>query len=285
MISTDFRSDTWIDWLEPIEKLLYIYCFTNDKSSWCWATEIPIKKISYETWIDLQTVSFMLEKFETYGKVAYKDWHLIVKNFIKRHFNWIDSPEKRSKNNQLKAIEDEIRKLPDVVYAKCYEFVSLFPDICNQENKGLARGLQETTKGIVPSPLPSSSPLPSPIPSSSSFKEETEKTTDVVPGSKPKSIINKQNKPWAIQIYDKIKEMCVVVDWTLDDCVVLRSRLEKYWTDPTNLLEIMITKMRDTWLSKFYSVSSPWKLADNIGTIVEKLKAETEKQKTKRRVF
>jgi len=276
MISTDFRSDTWIDGLDPIEKLLYIYCFTNDKSSWCWATEIPIKKIWYETGIDRDMVAKILSRFELDGKVAYIDWYLVVRNFIKRHFNGVESPERWGKNHQLKAIEDEIRKLPDSVYVKCYDFVSLFSDICNQENKGLTRGLQDTTKGIVPSPLPSSFPLPSSIPSSS--KEETETTTAVVP-SKPKSIINKQNKPWAVEIYDKIKEMCVVVDWTLDDCVVLRSKLIKYWNNPSNLLEIMITKMRDTWLSKFYSVSNPWKLADNIGTIVEKLKSESKPKK------
>jgi len=108
-----------------------------------------------------------------------------------------------------------------------------------------------------------------------------EETTPTGVSWKGKSIINKHNKPWAIEIYDKIKEMCVVVDWTLDDCVVLRSKLEKYWTDPVNLLEIMITKMRDTGLNKYYSVSNPWKLADHISTIVEKLKSEKPKKTLK----
>jgi len=97
---------------------------------------------------------------------------------------------------------------------------------------------------------------------------------------KKKSIINKHNKQWAIEIYDKIKELCVVVDWSLDDCVVLRSKLLNYWPDPVNLLEIMINKMRDTWLNKFYSVSNPWKLAENIWTIVEKLKSEEKRKKS-----
>ncbi len=106
---------------------------------------------------------------------------------------------------------------------------------------------------------------------------EEETTAEAVP-IKKKSIINKNNKKWAVDIYDKIKEMCVVVDWSLDDCVVLRSKLEKYGGDPVNLLEIMITKMRDTGLNQYYSVSNPWKLADNIGTIVEKLKADNPKK-------
>lgn len=177
MISTDFRSDNWIDWLDPIEKLLYIYCFTNDKSSWCWATEIPLKKIWYETGIDRDMVSKILLRFENEDKVIYYKWYLIVKNFIRRHFNGMDSPDKRSKNNQLKAIEDEISRLSDDVYNKCYEFVSWFSDICNQENKGLTRGLQGAYKGIVPlpSPLPSSIPLSSSIESDhiSKFKKPT----------------------------------------------------------------------------------------------------------------
>ncbi len=107
-----------------------------------------------------------------------------------------------------------------------------------------------------------------------------EETTPVGVPWKWRSIINKNNKTWAIQIYDKIKEMCVVVDWSLDDCVVLRSKLEKYGGDPVWLLEIMINKMRDTWLNQYYSVSNPWKLADNLGTIVEKLKAEKPQKKS-----
>lgn len=109
-----------------------------------------------------------------------------------------------------------------------------------------------------------------------SLEEET--TADAVPAKK-KSIINKLNKPWAVAIYDKIKEICIVVDWSLDDCVVLRSKLSKYDGDPVQNLWIIIQKLKDTWLSEFYSISSPWKLADNLWTIVEKIKAKSTKQK------
>jgi hypothetical protein len=169
MITTDFRSDTWIDSLDPLEKLLYIYCFTNDKTSWCGATEIPLKKIWYETWIDRDMVSKILWRFESEWKVIYYNWYLIVKNFIRRHFNWFDSPDKWSKNNQLKSIEYAILQLSDDVYTKCYGFITGFSDVCNQEWKGLCRGLQGISKGIVPSPLPLSSPLPLPSKKSTTF--------------------------------------------------------------------------------------------------------------------
>lgn len=110
------------------------------------------------------------------------------------------------------------------------------------------------------------------------IKEETTKTPVGVPVPK-KSIVNKNNKADAIALYDKIKEMCTVVDGDLSDCVVLHSKLKLYWWSPPENLWIIIQKMKDTWLSKFYSISSPWKLADNLWTIVEKIKAESAKNK------
>lgn len=105
-----------------------------------------------------------------------------------------------------------------------------------------------------------------------------EEITPTGVSEKKKSIINKNNKAWAVEIYDKIKEMCVVVDGDLSDCVVLRSKLEKYGRDPVNLLEVMINKMRETWLNQYYSISNPWKLSDNLWTIVEKLKSDKPKK-------
>ena len=171
MISTDFWSDTWIDSLDPIEKLLYIYCFTNDKSCWSWCTEIPIKKIAYETWIDRDMVRKLLNRFQDQGKVIYHEWHLIVKNFIKYHFNWLSSPEKRSKNNQYKSIKSWTVKLKDSVFKVAVEFIPELLQIVHKDadlsekHKGLARGLQGACKGILPLPssLPSSSPPPLPI--------------------------------------------------------------------------------------------------------------------------
>lgn len=160
MISTDFWSDTRIDSLDPIEKLLYIHCFSNDKTSWCWATEIPVKKIAYETWIDRDMVIKILKRFEECWKVAYFEWYLISKNFIKHHFSWFSSPEKWSKNFQLTAIEEDIKKLPDNVFYKCLDFITGFETIISQEWKWLSRGYQGASEGIVPLSSPLSSPSP-----------------------------------------------------------------------------------------------------------------------------
>lgn len=165
MMSTDYWSDTRVDMLDPIEKLLYIYCFTNDKSCWSGCTEIPIKKIWYETWIDRDMVTKILKRFEDDGKVAYINWYLVVRNFIKYHFSGINSPEKRSKNNQLKSIVQWIKKLPKEVLEFAISFIPEYSVLLanHEELKPLASPLQAPPKGIVPFPfpLPSSSPLSS----------------------------------------------------------------------------------------------------------------------------
>lgn len=313
MISTDLWSDTWIDWLDPIEKLLYIYCFTNDKSSWCWATEIPIKKIWYETGVDRDMVSKILKRFEDDGKVIYYNWYLLVKNFIKRHFSGVDSPDKRSKNNQLKAIEEEVRRLSDDLYCKCYGFITWFSDICNQKDKGLVRGLQGACKGIVPLPSPSPSSLPLSSKYNNITKEEKSsmsssddddsskipdskntETTDIPSDwvdvanelkleppiaplatvARKRNIINKSNKEQAKSIYNLITKHAGIVDWDYSDCAYLYYKLVKtYPTDWLEILESVITRIKETDLKKYYSIASPNKLCANLGSIVQKIGA------------
>lgn len=175
MICTDYWTDTRVDKLDPIEKLLYIYCFTNDKSCRSGCTEIPIKKIWYETWIDRDMVTKILKRFEEDGKVAYINWYLVVRNFIKYHFSGISSPEKRSKNNQLKSIVQGIKKLPKEVLEFAIWFIPEYSILFenHEELKPLASPLQAPPKGIVPSSfsLPSSSTSSSP---SKSSKEDSE---------------------------------------------------------------------------------------------------------------
>lgn len=44
---------------------------------------------------------------------------------------------------------------------------------------------------------------------------------------KKRSIVNNHNKGEAIAVYDTIKQYAEIVDGTLEDCVVLASRLKK----------------------------------------------------------
>ena len=47
-LNTAFWSDTWVEDLEPLKKLLFIYLVTNDKTNMLGIYEASIKKISFD---------------------------------------------------------------------------------------------------------------------------------------------------------------------------------------------------------------------------------------------
>jgi len=112
-IKTDFWSDSFIETLSTEEKLLFIYLFSNERVDLCWIYEITIKKISFESWIDIKKVESILDKFSKKWKVYYIDWYVYIKNFVKHlQINpsmklWID----RSRNALPKPILEAIDRL------------------------------------------------------------------------------------------------------------------------------------------------------------------------------
>ncbi len=112
-IKTDFWSDSFIETLTPEEKLLFIYLFSNERVDLCWIYEITLKKIAFESWIELKKVESILDKFAKKDKVYFIDWYIYIKNFIK-HLSinpsitlWIE----RSKNALPEPILEAINKL------------------------------------------------------------------------------------------------------------------------------------------------------------------------------
>lgn len=112
-IKTDFWSDSFIESLDPTEKLLFIYLFTNDKLDLCGIYEITIRKISFETWINEDRVQKTINKFSEKWKIHYIDWYICVMNFTKHlQMNpsvslWVE----RSRNLIPKPIIEAINKM------------------------------------------------------------------------------------------------------------------------------------------------------------------------------
>lgn len=112
-IKTDFWSDSFIEWLTPTEKLLFIYLFSNERVDLCWIYEISLKKIAFESWIDLKDVIKIIDKFSKKEKVYFIDWYIYIKNFVKHlQINpsiklWIE----RSRNALPKKIIEAINNL------------------------------------------------------------------------------------------------------------------------------------------------------------------------------
>ena len=82
-ISDSFWTDSWVEDLDPIEKLLYLYILTNPLVSICWFYEISMRKIAYDTWIDKDMISKIFKRFEEKWKVYYNDNIICIVNFVK----------------------------------------------------------------------------------------------------------------------------------------------------------------------------------------------------------
>lgn len=105
MVDTRFWDDNYTSNLDPIEKLLFLYCLTNTHTNICWVYEIPLKSIASDTWIDKDMVLKIMTRFEKEWKIIYKDWWVAIRNFIKYQNQW--SPK-------VKAwIDKELEKVPE----------------------------------------------------------------------------------------------------------------------------------------------------------------------------
>lgn len=86
-INTSFWSDPWIETLEPKEKLLFIYLFTNSKTNMLGIYESSARKISFESGVDLNEVESIFDKFQLAGKIKIIGHYVILTNYMK-HQNY-----------------------------------------------------------------------------------------------------------------------------------------------------------------------------------------------------
>lgn len=104
IVNTDFWKDSYIVDLEPVEKLLFIYLFTNPRTSLAGVYEINLREISFDTAIDQKDVVLILQKFGRAGKVYYEKNWIVLSNFIKHQ---------RLNPSIIRGIEKAIDELPE----------------------------------------------------------------------------------------------------------------------------------------------------------------------------
>ena len=122
LIKSSFWSDSYIENLNPIEKMLYLYFLTNDKTNLIGIYELSIKRMSFQTGIDAKKILSILAKFEADKKILYKNNYVFIANFLK-HQNLNNS-------NIKKGVEREYMALPE----ECKEYI---------------RGIYESYKGHI----------------------------------------------------------------------------------------------------------------------------------------
>lgn len=107
-INTSFWDDSWVQELDPSEKLLYIYLLTNPLSNIAGIMELSVKRICFDTGFNADTINRILLKFEKVEKVYKYDNYIILKNFPKH--------QNLESEKILKGIVDIIKKLPEDVF-------------------------------------------------------------------------------------------------------------------------------------------------------------------------
>lgn len=83
MINTKFWTDTYVETLEPIERLVFLYLLTNTNTNICGIYEIAIRRIAFDVGLDIKVAEQILSKLEKDGKIKYKNGFIAIKNFIK----------------------------------------------------------------------------------------------------------------------------------------------------------------------------------------------------------
>lgn len=82
-INTHFWNDGYTIDLNPTDKLLFLYCLTNGETNMHGVYEISLRKMAFETGIDIEMVKKLIERFSKDEKIYYEMGYIVVKNFVK----------------------------------------------------------------------------------------------------------------------------------------------------------------------------------------------------------
>lgn len=119
MIKDSFWTDSYIENLDPIEKLLFIYLLTNPLCNIAGIYQIQTKRIAFEIGIEKDMVEKLLKRLQDDDKIIrHSDWLLIVNHAKHQAF---------SNPNVTAGIKRIIEELPSEVKAlKGFERLSHF---------------------------------------------------------------------------------------------------------------------------------------------------------------
>ena len=138
MINTKFWSDGWVVNLDPIEKLLFLYLLTNERTNICGIYELPLKFMAIETGIEKEMVEKVLNRFTKDKRIYFIKGWVVIKNFIK-HQNQ-GSPKVKI------GIEAELVKIPKEILDKIKELDNKIKGIDTLSHLNLNSNLNSNIK-------------------------------------------------------------------------------------------------------------------------------------------
>lgn len=116
MIDPKLWSDQWIRKLNPLDRYLFIYLLTNERSSWCGVYELDLGVMAFESGIDERDLEkSMLPRLSP--KVLYVEGWVCFKNWEKYHNNGSEQTKK--------GIENAWESVPEKIRLKISKSLSL----------------------------------------------------------------------------------------------------------------------------------------------------------------
>ena len=108
-ISVTFWSDSFVGELTPEQKYFYLYLMTNDKTTQCGIYETSIRKMSFDTGYNQETVLKLISFFEEQNKIRFSKEtnEIALLNWVK--FNDSNSPK------VLSCVEKELKQVKNRV--------------------------------------------------------------------------------------------------------------------------------------------------------------------------
>lgn len=251
MVNTRFWSDGFIrEKLNPLDRYLYLYFLTNDKTNISGIYELPVSVISSETGIEEKTLKDMLVKFE--GKVGYYDGWVILVNFLK--YQNIES------YTIIKGIEKSLNDAPKHILDYAYSI-------------GYTYGID--TVGIQPEESESESeseredPLSYEEPPKETFNTKAKTFAKLGIPYRPKKKTSKQ---------EQYLERCKLVDYFKE--AVNQEHGKSYFTHPDDIKDIQkenskISAMMKTFVDRCETIEKSKEVIDWFATGQNKFFEET----------
>jgi len=82
IVNTKFWTDSYVEQLNPTEKLLFLYCLTSPQSNLLGIYEVSESRIRFETRIPLETIRKGFERFAKDKKIYYYHGFIIIPTFL-----------------------------------------------------------------------------------------------------------------------------------------------------------------------------------------------------------
>lgn len=136
-INTRIWSDTWFELLDSDEKLLWLYLLTNQQTNLIGIYEIGIRRISFESGIEINRLQTVMKRFQTDRKAFHTDGFIVIPAFLKNQ-NLANKNMVTSATRLFSEIPKSVKKLLQSLGINDFESLK----------KGLVNGLQTVDKPL-----------------------------------------------------------------------------------------------------------------------------------------